>query len=292
SSARTEVVIGFNAVMDQRQRLCPTLNNSNSNGCPIEANSNVSIQQSFTLPETSLPLGNIITRYSTLTADSEDWICITMAPVGYQNPTWKIVFTYVPAAITIFAALVSFFASFATVSEAEHDVFLFTSNYAMLPAALRLKSPGFFDLIYYAQFIVLSGQLNLNYPEFYQLFVSNFAWSFLLFPTQWLRNINASIFPYKPEQQVEDVMAVTLLDQQQNTSSVIVQGQGLAKFANAVDMDVNNLFLASFIFMLIILAGCLFLCFVIWMVVQILSWRAPHRYAAQTPKIINFTIGT
>ena len=218
-----------------------------------------------------------------------------MAPVGYQNPTWKIVFTYVPVAFTIFAALVSFPASFATVSEAEHDVFLFTSNYAMLPAALRLKSPGFFDLIYYAQFIVLTGQLNLNYPEFYQLFVSNFAWSYLLFPTQWLRNINDSIFPYNPGQEEEQgggVMTATLLDQQQNSSSVMVQGHGLTNFANAVDMDVNNLFLASFIFMLIILAGCLFLCFLIWMVVQLMSWHAPHRYAAQTPKIINFTIGT
>ncbi|KAI8137139.1 hypothetical protein BJV82DRAFT_525793, partial [Fennellomyces sp. T-0311] len=275
SASRTEVVLGFNAVMDQRHRLCPDLGDS----CPIAANSNVTIQQSFNLPATSLPLGDIITRYTTYTASGDPWICLTMAPIGYENPTWKAVFTYVPVAFVVFAAFVSFFASFATVSEAEHDVFLFTSNYAMLPAALRLKSPGFFDLIYHAQFIVLTAMLNLDYPKFYQLFAANFAWSFLLFPVDWMRDAHDHIFPYTAPKTSEDDIPVE------------VAGHGVTNFALAVDIDVNNLFLTSFVFMLIILAGCLLLCSLIWAVVQVMSWRAPHRYAAQTPKIANFTLG-
>lgn len=228
-------------------------------------------------------MGDVIVRYSTLTGEMEPWLCLTLAPVGYQHPTWKSIFIYLPIALTVFAAFVSFFASFATVPDTDHDVFLFTSNYAMLPATLRLKTPGFFDLIYHAQFIALLGQLNLDYPAFYSLFASNFAWSFLLFPTRWIpESVTRALF------EMGLANSTRRLD---DSPRIAVNGTGMNNFAMAAGIDINSLFITSFIVLLMIMAGCLLVCLIIWVVVRCMTWYAPHQYKAQSTKVANFTIG-
>lgn len=222
-------------------------------------------------------------RYSTLTGEMEPWLCLTLSPVGYQHPTWKSIFIYLPVALLVFAAFVSFFASFATVPDTDHDVFLFTSNYAMLPATLRLKTPGFFDLIYHAQFIALLGQLNLDYPAFYSLFASNFAWSFLLFPTHWI-----------PESVTRALFEMGLANSNRrlgDSPRIAVNGTGMNNFAMATGIDINSLFMTSFIVLLVILAGCLLVCLIIWIMVRCMTWYAPQQYKAQNTKVANFTIG-
>ncbi|KAI9318615.1 hypothetical protein BX666DRAFT_1519212 [Dichotomocladium elegans] len=278
ASAKTEVLLGNTVIYSNLSLLCPDL----VRGCPVRADSIVDIEHSFTLPNTSIPIGDLIVLYMTQTGEQNGWACLALGPVGYQHPVWKLVFVYVPIGFTVFAALVSFFASFATVSDTQHDVFLFTSNYAMLPAALRLKTPGFFDLIYYAQFIVLTGQLNLAYPEFYSLFAANFSWSFLLFPTSWIPDATRTMF---------DMGVANGTRRFDETISLPVENTGINNFAVATGIDINSLFMTAFIFLLIILLAATALCGLIWVVVQIMAWYAPYRYAAQDSKVWNFTLG-
>ncbi|KAI7881879.1 hypothetical protein K492DRAFT_161175 [Lichtheimia hyalospora FSU 10163] len=279
ASAKTEVMLGNSIIYSHLTPLCPDI----VGGCPVRSNDTVEIQHEFTLPNTSLPVGDIIVRYSTLTGEMEPWLCLTLAPLEYQHPTWKSIFIYLPVALTVFAAFVSFFASFATVPDTDHDVFLFTSNYAMLPATLRLKTPGFFDLIYHAQFIVLLGQLNLDYPAFYPLFASNFAWSFLLFPTRWI-----------PESATRVLFEMGLANSTRrldDSPRISVNGTGMNNFAMATGIDINSLFMTSFIVLLMIVAGCLLVCLIIWVMVRCMTWYAPLRYKAQNSKVANFTMG-
>lgn len=249
------------------------------------------------MPGMSMPLGDIITRYSTTTANGDRWACFTLAPVGYQNPTWQMIFLYVPAAFTLFAASVSCFASFATVSDdISHDGFLFTSNYAMLPAALRLRTPGFFDVIYYAQFIVVTGQLSLAYPKFYPLFTSNFAWSFLLFNTDWFQDMIARTFntPSETPSLVKGTISPYALNGTASDPGVNVTGTGMDLFSSALEIDVRALFLTGLIFFLIILAACLAACFLFWVAAAILRQWNPEKFSPQrynNRKILDFSIG-
>ncbi|KAG0180631.1 hypothetical protein DFQ29_000291 [Apophysomyces sp. BC1021] len=280
ATARTEIVFGFSKVVDRTQRLCESGMIVNGS-CPIISRKTITFQESLDVPATSIPLADVIARYSIYTG-RQPWTCLTIAPIGYQHPVWKNIFLYLPIAFIIFAAFTSLLASFATVPEAEHDIFLFTSNYANLPAVLRLKTPGFFDIIHYAQFIVVLGQLSLDYPQFYWLFTANFAWSSLLFPTSWLDRAVQDIFPYKAK----------LLSLNGNTQDpgVRVVGTGMAKFAHAVDIDINGLFLTCLVFFLIISACCALLCFLVWFTQQVMGYLWPHRFAGQTKKIMNFSL--
>ncbi|KAI7868296.1 hypothetical protein BDF14DRAFT_1694884, partial [Spinellus fusiger] len=180
-----EIMVGFTSTVKTIYSFCPDA----VNGCPITPGASVVLSKSVTIPSINLPLADISAHYSVLTAEKTPLLCTTLASVGYQHTTWRYIFILVPIVFAVFAVFVSLIVSFSAFNESEYDIFLFISNYAILPAILRLKTPGLFDLIYYAQFIVTTGQLSLSYPAFYSLFTSNFSWSFFLIPVQWINAI-------------------------------------------------------------------------------------------------------
>ncbi|KAG0172837.1 hypothetical protein DFQ30_009509 [Apophysomyces sp. BC1015] len=278
STAKFEVLIGFTHVAGQPHRLCPDVLTS----CPVTQGNNVTLGMAVPLPEITLPLADIIGRYSAWTADQGSLTCVSLAPVGYQNPTWKFIFIFLPVGFTLFAALISFLASFASLTDVRRDILLFTSNYAMLPAALRLKTPGFFDLIYHAQFIVMTGQLSLPYPVFYRLFASNFAWSFLLFPTRWLNNALVAI--HMPPSSLPSNASVA-----DDERAINVTGTGMANLTMPIGLDINDLFLTCLIFFLFVFSLCIFMCCVLWIVMLCLHRAKPDRFNAD--KMKDFSLG-
>lgn len=270
------------------------MNNLNKICCCLRS----SYLQSISVPSSPLPLADIITRYSAVTADKASWACVTLAPVGYQHPTWQSIFRFIPVGFAVFAALVSIFASFMTVSDTDHDAFLFTSNYAMLPAALRLKTPGFSDIIYYAQFIVTTSQLSLSYPKFYVLFASNFAWSFLLFPTTWIHDNGhlAQQNSQSPQglsfsKRQGDINPFALNGTMDDGPPVDVVGTGMNNFALASNVGVDNLFLTCLIFFLIILAGCALFCTLLWPATYLFGSKEPYLHPSRNCKLLNFSLG-
>lgn len=55
------------------------------------------------------------------------------------------------------------------------------ATYGLASEAISVHTPGFFDIIIYTQFMLMTGQLAINYPSFYSTFTALFHWSFLEF---------------------------------------------------------------------------------------------------------------
>ncbi|CEG78012.1 hypothetical protein RMATCC62417_12677 [Rhizopus microsporus] len=298
SASFFEIQFGFEIIYMPPQQLCPDI----LSGCPLSAKSNLTIQKSVNLSRVPLyPLADITAQYSAVNPDSTPLLCIRLAPIGYQHPVWKNVFLYFPIGFTISAAAISLIASLTRIVDVEHDIFLFSSNYAMLPGVLRLKTPGFFDLMYYAQFIVIAGQFNIDYPRFHALFTSNFSWSFLLFKSKWLSSTISRLF--EPQETADrSVPGLSIYKRQLDSdvknliriegNSVQVAGTGMSDFATAVDIDINALFFTVLVYFLIIIASCLVLCSLIWLTFYLIGTFTKHKkFVERSLKMWDFTIG-
>jgi len=55
------------------------------------------------------------------------------------------------------------------------------ASYGLPTEAISVHTPGFFDIVFYTQFMLMTGQLSINYPSYYSTFTSLFHWSFLAF---------------------------------------------------------------------------------------------------------------
>lgn len=246
-------------------------------------------------------MADISAQYSSLTADATHFLCVQIAPVGYQHPTWRNVFMYLPVVFTVSAAIISLLVSFSTFNEGEHDIFLLGSNYALLPGVLRLKTPGFFDLVLYAQFVVISGQFNIDYPRFYSLFISNFSWSFLLFPSGWLQPVISQMFPTIADNDHISYPGWSLYKRQEidnqnmtslNSTQVNVEGTAMGDFALAVGVDINALFFTFMVYMLIIAISCVTFCLIVWSIFYFSEISADNKkIGRRSKKMKDFTIG-
>ncbi|KAI8890675.1 hypothetical protein K501DRAFT_205888 [Backusella circina FSU 941] len=298
SSSLLQIKFGFQTIETSPKQFC-----SDSNiDCPINIDQNVTLQRSQQITDIPLlPLADISAQYSSLTANATHFLCVQIAPVGYQHPTWRQVFLYLPIVFTASAAIISLLVSFSTFNEGEHDVFLLGSNYAMLPGVLRLKTPGFFDLVFYAQFVVVSGQFNIDYPRFYSLFISNFSWSFFLFSTGWLQPVISNMFPSTIDNLYTSYPGWSLykrqeIDQQNitntNSTQINVGGTSMGDFALAVGIDINALFFTFMVYMLIIAISCVTFCLIVWSIFYFSEKSADNKsFERRSKKMWDFTIG-
>lgn len=251
------------------------------------------------------PLADITAQYAATAADSSNLVCIRFAPVGYQHPVWRKIFTWLPVSFTISAAIISLIASLKVFNDSSYDMFLFSSNYALLPGILRLKTPGFFDLIFYCQFIVTVGQFNIDYPRFHALFTSNFSWSFLLFnQSGWLHGLITKLFAASSSLSgaVTDMsVAGYSINKRQEAlihgtdkNVIHVAGTGMADFAIASGIDINVMFFTMMIYLLIIIGSCLILCFLGWIVFLLTTSSVlddSQDSKTKSEKMLDFTIG-
>lgn len=98
-------------------------------------------------------------------------------------------FSYLPLALALYSAMISF--ASIIVRAAIGDGFigaLTTYGLATTSDAVSVHTPGIFDIMFYTQFMVMTGQLSVNYPSFYSTFTSLFHWSFLEFSDSFAGN--------------------------------------------------------------------------------------------------------
>ncbi|KAG2184682.1 hypothetical protein INT43_000595 [Umbelopsis isabellina] len=295
AASKTIIQIGFWTAVNEANQFC------NDVSCPIVVGV-TNISKTINLPSTGLPFGDITIHYQAFTPDNISFTCLDIAPVGYQNPVWREVFIAVPLAFAVFAAIVTVFSIYVTSTDAEQDILIAASNYGIEPSALRLKTPGLFDVLYYAQFIVVTGQLNLKYPQFYPLFTSNFAWSNLLFTPPFIYNIINTIYPSNttgsPSPSWYQSEPGLSLNKRQmgfgyannNTHPVTTAGTGMGNFADAVGLDIRGIFLTSLLFYLIILACVIALCFIIWAILELVAVKSVNEKRHRS-QIFDFSIG-
>ncbi|KAI8990340.1 hypothetical protein BDB01DRAFT_506598 [Pilobolus umbonatus] len=271
-----KILYGFQLIHAPNEILCHDLKGcSPYSSLPYERLFNITSIPSY-------PLSDIMAEYSIVSIDKKPVFCLQIAPVGYQHPVWRNIFIFIPVAITLIAAMISFVVSVIGFNVNEnYDIILFTSNYATVPGVLKLKTPGFFDLMFYAQFIVLLSQFNLEYPRFYPLFSSNFSWSFLLYNAKWLQSVLVQQFPsaaLNKDSPIHNEPGLSLYRRQLNDSSisnngsmitkpsnhVTVDGTGMADFSNAIGIDINGLFLNMIVHLAIVLGACLVVCLFVY----------------------------
>ncbi|KAI8368791.1 hypothetical protein BD560DRAFT_330763, partial [Blakeslea trispora] len=295
SASRFELKFGFQTFKALNQQFCL----DSVSGCPIDSGRPFDIQRSFNLSSHPLyPLVDITARYSAIDANSNRLVCIHLAPVGYQDPMWQKIFIYLPVGLTISAAMISLVGSFIRFEDSEHDIFLFSSNYAMLPGILRLKTPGFFDLVFYAQFVVTSGLFNVDYPRFHALFTSNFSWGFLLFRSAWLHDIVQHLFVGQSSavQEIASVEGISIykrqLDNTTEDSRFGILGTSMLEFATASGIDINALFFTFLVHLAIVVAASVVCCFVTWLVLFVAGKMSSNtKLSKQSGKVFDFSVG-
>jgi hypothetical protein len=154
----------------------------------------------------------------------------------------------------------------------------------------------------------MNGLFNIDYPRFYALFTSNFAWSFLLNnDSKWLKDITFTIFKSTsdPLESIASVPGHSIYKRQiadnttssaikhAATSSIDITGTGMSDFATATGIDVNALFFTMVIILLFIVASCLVLCLFVWALFYTLgkSKTNGEKYIVKSKKMWDFTIG-
>lgn len=190
-----------------------------------------------------MPLLDIIAQYSAWTGDQTPITCLTFAPIAYQSPLWARLFRYVPIGVAGLALVSTCIAVYATTPLDRDEI---TVNCS--PAALQLALPGVFQIVYYAQFIVTMGQLNLSYPKFYPLFASDFAWSFLMLPSHWI---------------TQNTRLAHQSAQQQSTVD------GMSNYAGRIGINVNDVFITVLVYFLLLVALCLIGLAIVWLVAKL-----------------------
>ncbi|KAL9554379.1 hypothetical protein MBANPS3_002824 [Mucor bainieri] len=241
AAARTEISLGVSDAHSTvaLNRFCQDVYQD----CPVIMNNYTLIQKTVQLPYTNVPLLDIIAQYSAWTGDQTHITCLTLAPIAYQSPLWTRLFRYIPIGVAALALITTCVAIYATTPIDRDEI---TVNY--FPTALQLALPSVFQVIYYAQFIVTMGQLNLSYPKFYPLFASDFAWSFLMFPSQWITQ-NTSL----ANQSAQQPPAI----------------DGMSSYAANIGLDVNDVFITVFVYFLLLVALCLIGLAIVWLIAKL-----------------------
>ncbi|KAK4520425.1 uncharacterized protein ATC70_008560 [Mucor velutinosus] len=211
--------------------------------CPVIMNNYTLIQKTVQLPYTNVPLLDIIAQYSAWTGEQTPITCLTLAPIAYQNPLWTRLFRYIPIGVAGLALITTCVAIYATTPIDRNEI-----TVHCFPTALQLALPSVFQVVYYAQFIVTMGQLNLSYPKFYPLFASDFAWSFLMLPSHWITQ-NTHLANQPAQQQPAT--------------------DGMSNYAANIGLDVNDVFITVFVYFLLLVALCLIGLAIVWLIAKL-----------------------
>ncbi|KAL9555662.1 hypothetical protein PS6_002745 [Mucor atramentarius] len=241
AAAKTEISLGASDKLTTiaLNRFCQDV----FQDCPVIMNNYTLIQKTVQLPNTNVPLFDVIAQYSAWTGDQTPITCLTLAPIAYQSPLCTRLFRYVPIGVAGLALVTTCIAAYATTPIDRDEI---TVNY--FPTALQLALPSVFQVIYYAQFIVTMGQLNLSYPKFYPLFASDFAWSFLLLPSNWITQNTRLANP--PTQRPPTI-------------------DGMSNYTDNIGLNANHVFVTVLVYFLLLTALCLIGLAIVWLIAKL-----------------------
>lgn len=212
-------------------------------------------------------------------------VCLSTAPTGYQNPSWFIAFAFVPVAIALLAVVVSVCCRLYTARMHQQDLFLAISTYGFAPQTAKYNTSTLSDVVFYAQFIFVTGALNLNYPRFYALFTADFAWSWLLFSTTGTKQLLTNVI--RPCNSGNEAFTGGCDDR-----NGAVLSRNMIDLSHAMDIDNRGLFLTCILFFSFLLAAVTLTCLLFWLVWEMLALSNPYKYGGQRAKIGNVNFGT
>lgn len=90
--------------------------------------------------------------------------------------------SYLPLALAVYSGAISLTSIIMRASVGNGFLgALATYGLAATSDIISVHTPGIFDILFYSQFMLMTGQMSINYPSFYQTFTALFHWSFLEF---------------------------------------------------------------------------------------------------------------
>ncbi|KAG0252982.1 hypothetical protein BGZ95_006478, partial [Linnemannia exigua] len=117
-----------------------------------------------------------------MAANNQPVVCVAVL-LEQTMPKVNTAVSYLPLALATYSAGISL-TSIAMRAAVSGSGFLSAvASYGLFATSevISVHTPGFFDIIFYTQFMLMTGQLSLNYPSFYSTFTALFHWSFLEF---------------------------------------------------------------------------------------------------------------
>ncbi|KAI1319821.1 hypothetical protein EDD11_002815 [Mortierella claussenii] len=148
-------------------------------GCPT-APGPASIITNLTIAQ-SAPFAELMVSMQIISRSNQTIACLAVLLEQNMDQVNTAV-SYLPLALALYSgsvSLVSIIMRAAVGSGFMSSVG--TYGLAATSEMISVHTPGLFDVIFYTQFVVMTGQLSLNYPAFYSTFTSLFHWSFLEF---------------------------------------------------------------------------------------------------------------
>ncbi|KAF9130656.1 hypothetical protein BGW39_002798 [Mortierella sp. 14UC] len=149
-------------------------------GCPTSAVPSL-ITTSFSIVQTT-PFTELMVTLRIMAANNQPIVCVVVL-LEQNMPKVNTAVSYLPLALATYSAGISL-TSIAMRAAVSGSSFLSAvASYGLLATSevISVHTPGFFDIILYTQFMLMTGQLSLNYPSFYSTFTALFHWSFLEF---------------------------------------------------------------------------------------------------------------
>ncbi|KAF9943291.1 hypothetical protein BGZ67_003054 [Mortierella alpina] len=155
-------------------------------GCPT-APGPASISTNFTIAQTA-PFAELMISIQIMGGNNQTVACVAIL-LEQKMETVNTAVGYLPLALAVYSGAISLTSILlrATVGNGFLGA-LATYGLATTSDVISVHTPGLFDIVFYTQFMVMTGQLSVNYPSFYSTFTSLFHWSFLEFRNSFAGN--------------------------------------------------------------------------------------------------------
>ncbi|KAK9762988.1 hypothetical protein K7432_010743 [Basidiobolus ranarum] len=157
-------MLNFQVFKYYDDQLCEELGN-----CPIQGPGHVTFARSLKLSKL-VPFVNVkITSYLQDERGGE-YGCFYLERDQTDQTYFRIINIVVLYSVlfSVLVTLIGFFLG------KKWDIFAFSSKMEISEMSQNLQYPGPFGMVYYLQYAVITALLNLNYPYFYQSFISSF----------------------------------------------------------------------------------------------------------------------
>ncbi|CAO3575176.1 unnamed protein product [Mortierella alpina] len=147
-------------------------------GCPTAPGFGV-IQTSFNNVSQAAPFAELMVAMQIIGSNNQSIVCVAVLLEQTMTEV-NTAISLLPLALALFSGAISLVATILRASIGSGFLGA-VASYGLPTEAVSVHTPGLFDIIFYTQFMVMTGQLSLNYPSFYSTFTALFHWSFLQF---------------------------------------------------------------------------------------------------------------
>ncbi|KAI1315741.1 hypothetical protein EDD11_000391 [Mortierella claussenii] len=146
-------------------------------GCPTASGKGI-IQTSFNISQ-SAPFAELMVTIQIIGSNNQSIVCVAVL-LEQSMPQVSTTVSFLPLVLAALSGGISLTATIMRASVGNGFLGA-VATYGLPTEAILVHTPGFFDIVFYTQFMVMTGQLSVNYPSFYSTFTALFHWSFLEF---------------------------------------------------------------------------------------------------------------